>query len=197
MAELTDKQKRFCEEYLEHNNYSLAETRSDYSLYLKGGAKYFVYFLINPNDQSIFYVGKGKGKRPNNHLSEAKNNRTINVFKNKIIKDILATNKKPEIKFFAIDLEEETAFKIERLLIENIGKGNLTNIANGFNVQSQSDIAKYHLSRMIPFERWVKEKNPSESHKDMYWKVKSNFEQLAYKSPVNNRRKQDLKYGKV
>ena len=31
---------------------------------------YYVYGLKNPIDQSIFYIGKGKGKRMFSHVSE-------------------------------------------------------------------------------------------------------------------------------
>lgn len=33
--------------------------------------EYFVYALIDPRDGSIFYIGKGKGNRPKQHLTES------------------------------------------------------------------------------------------------------------------------------
>lgn len=33
--------------------------------------EYFVYALVDPRDGSIFYIGKGKGDRPRQHLVES------------------------------------------------------------------------------------------------------------------------------
>lgn len=39
---------------------------------------YYVYFLISPVDDKIFYIGKGKGNRIKRHVRLAKNNKISN-----------------------------------------------------------------------------------------------------------------------
>ena len=89
---LTDKQKRFVDEYLIDLNATQAAIRSGYSedefFCKKEGRGYYVYFLIDSRNGQIFYVGKGKGKRVKQHTREAKSNNVVNAIKVERIREI-------------------------------------------------------------------------------------------------------------
>lgn len=97
--------------------------------------EYFVYALVDPRDGSIFYIGKGKNKRPYKHLTEAlryKNNteKSINPYKTRKILNILdAGFDSYGIMYLHKDLTEQDAFNLEIEEINNYS--NLTNISKG------------------------------------------------------------------
>ena len=39
-----------------------------------GQENYYVYALVDPRNQKVFYIGKGKGDRVSNHIDEALDN---------------------------------------------------------------------------------------------------------------------------
>lgn len=89
---------------------------------------YYVYLYINPLDNSIFYVGKGKGNRVFEHLRNNNESKKVNA-----IKKIRANGKEPIIEILVHGLpDEETAFRIEAAVIDVIGLGNLTNEVRGW-----------------------------------------------------------------
>jgi len=49
---------------------------------------YYVYILIDPRNNKIFYVGKGKGNRINQHLLGTLNDKTHETEKIKKIREI-------------------------------------------------------------------------------------------------------------
>ena len=49
---------------------------------------YYVYILIDPRNNKIFYVGKGKGNRINKHLLGTLNDKTHETEKIKKIREI-------------------------------------------------------------------------------------------------------------
>jgi hypothetical protein len=83
--------------------------------------KYYVYLLVNPIDNKIFYVGKGIGKRAWEHLKA----KGCNKEKNDLIKFIYANNQKPKVLIYKDDISELEALGIESDLINTIP--NLTN----------------------------------------------------------------------
>ncbi|MCX6786106.1 MAG: hypothetical protein NTZ18_04655 [Candidatus Komeilibacteria bacterium] len=92
---------------------------------------YYVYLLIDPRNNKVFYVGKGKGNRINQHLLGALDKKTNETEKIKRIRDIQKTGK--EVKHYILrhELTEEEAFEVECAVIDVLGKDNLTNIVNG------------------------------------------------------------------
>lgn len=89
--------------------------------------KYYVYLLIDPNTNSVFYVGKGTKKRALDHLKDEPNE----TKKHDKIKEIQKQGKKVKIELLRRNLTENEAFKIEGAAIDLIGKDNLTNIQDG------------------------------------------------------------------
>lgn len=105
--------------------------------------EYYVYVILNPIkpgdfnydkyhfDYEPFYIGKGKGKRKTNTLSEKRN-----MFKKSIIEKIKNNGLKPIRIVLENNLSEEIAFETEKKLIKLIGRrdlgyGPLTNFTNG------------------------------------------------------------------
>lgn len=106
--------------------------------------EYYVYALIDPRDNSIFYIGKGKGKRSSFHVIEVKaldkkniySERSTNPSKIEKIKNILDSGFEVACKVIAENLSEESAYALEEILVERFGRqvlrtGNLTNLEPG------------------------------------------------------------------
>lgn len=95
--------------------------------------KYYVYALIDPTDDTIFYIGKGFGRRAYRHSQETEDN-TENKRKFNKIQSIRDVGKEPTISFLYVDLTEDEAYNIEEELIKEMGRiwydtdGVLTNI---------------------------------------------------------------------
>lgn len=104
---------------------------------------YYVYCLVDPTDNKVFYVGKGKNNRVFNHIENVEDqteNDTDQLIdegeKNKRIKEIGAQN----VKHFILrhGLTEDQALQLESTLIDflmdervNGGTKHLTNLVHG------------------------------------------------------------------
>lgn len=80
---------------------------------------YYVYIYKHPKTLVPFYVGKGKNDRYRKHLNPNADSNTDLLCEIKLLKD---ANLSPLIEFYATDLVEETAFKIEEDLISLYGR---------------------------------------------------------------------------
>lgn len=90
--------------------------------------KFYVYLYIDPRNDEIFYVGKGRGNRAFSHLRERKESE-----KNLRIRDIQNDGIQPRIEILVHGLDDEsTARKIEASIIDLLGIDNLTNIQSGY-----------------------------------------------------------------
>lgn len=98
-------------------------------------SQFYVYGLVDPRTSSIFYIGKGKGKRVLQHSTE-KDEIHSNTEKLKIIREIQQEGLEVVNTIIADSLNEDAALLLERLLIFRIGRsifdeGILTNIVPG------------------------------------------------------------------
>jgi len=92
--------------------------------------KNYVYVLVDPHNDEIFYVGKGSTrKRPFDHLNKC--NRKNEVDKESRIKSIRSQGKEPIIEIIRHGLSSETALEVEAAVIDSIGIRNLTNCIRG------------------------------------------------------------------
>lgn len=92
---------------------------------------YYVYLLVNPLDDSIFYVGKGKGKRALAHLQDTRRSR-----KTEVLKRIRSAGMTPEIEILAHGLkDEEAAFRIEAGVIDALSLPAITNEIRGWETK--------------------------------------------------------------
>ena len=119
--------------------------------------EYYVYLLKDPRDMSIFYIGKGKGKRMFAHVANAKKGKIDNVKKyQRIIEihsagfDVIAEKKYEGIS-------EREAYKKEKELISEFKNMGITNIVGGTvtNEELAYQGALDLLKRLKSFDRWV------------------------------------------
>jgi len=99
-----------------------------FSAEIKEYLKYYVYIYIDPQNNEIFYVGKGKGDRVFSHLNDTSENE-----KCKRINEIRSRGQKPKIEILIHGLEEEeTALKVEAAVIDLLSVDKLTNKVHGY-----------------------------------------------------------------
>lgn len=92
---------------------------------------YYVYLYVDPSDNSIFYVGKGNGRRALSHLRDESDSRKV-----KRIKEIRARGEEPRIEILIHGLQsEESAWQIESVVIDVFSRDTLTNQARGWDAR--------------------------------------------------------------
>jgi hypothetical protein len=154
--ELTPKQQRFVDEYLKNGcDYRGIGVQTE--LVPKGG--WYVYFLADPRDGLIFYVGKGKGRRKFHHTSAVRRGCEANYVKEKRIRAILKDGFEPECLTFSGFAREDQALAAERTLISALWGNGLTNISPGTRTVAQivMDRGQSMLDRMKPKDQWLRE----------------------------------------
>ncbi|HET7116084.1 MAG TPA: hypothetical protein VFI29_06320 [Hanamia sp.] len=97
--------------------------------------EYYVYGLIDPRTNLIFYIGKGKGKRVLQHFKE-KLRVQSNTEKLQIIEEIQKAGLEADHIIISENLNEASALLLERLLVYRFGRkifgeGILSNIVPG------------------------------------------------------------------
>lgn len=105
----------------------------EFSQFTKESLKYYVYFLVDPNDGKIFYVGKGKDNRVFEHVA-CSINTEIGDEKLDLIRKI--HKKGQEVKHFIVrhGLDEETAYTVESVLIDLLTYNRFPDIAKISNI---------------------------------------------------------------
>lgn len=96
--------------------------------------EYYVYGLIDPRTDSLFYIGKGTENRVFQHVIESGKNPETEKAKLKIIKDIEASNSSVKQVLINWGLTESEAYAAEASLInlvDYISFGTLTNAVFG------------------------------------------------------------------
>jgi hypothetical protein len=89
---------------------------------------YYVYAYVNPLDNGIFYVGKGKRRRVLHHLGERAESEKVAA-----IKQIRAAGRQPRIEILAHGLRDaKTALQVEAAVIDALGIPFLTNQVRGW-----------------------------------------------------------------
>jgi hypothetical protein len=127
----------------------------------------YVYFLKDSLTGEIFYVGKGKNERAYNHLKEYHRGIYYNPKKTAKISSIVAAGGTVVVEIFQNSLTEESACKIEKAKILEIGLANLTNISPGrMSHIEKSKIKARNLLDSLP--SWDAIKNKSKIYIECY-----------------------------
>ena len=111
----------------------------------------YVYALIDPRDNRIFYIGKGTGDRIFQHEKDALADKdTVNPEKNALIREIHKEGKDVIKLIIRWNLINDEAFLLESILIDLLshplfeGKIQMLNVIDGhdsaFNVQTPEEI---------------------------------------------------------
>jgi hypothetical protein len=93
---------------------------------------YYVYLLIDPETQQVFYVGKGTGNRVFQHVAEALTTTTASDKLDKI-RAIHRQGAQVEYRIHRHGLTEKEAFEIEAALIDWFTLDRLTNKFDGID----------------------------------------------------------------
>lgn len=104
--------------------------------------EYYVYALIDPRNNQYFYIGKGKGKRYLSHLKTKKWD--FNATKLDKIKEIQNNGYEVKIEILFPNIDEETAFELEMIIIYKLGR---TILSEGI------------LTNMVPGGKWKKKES--------------------------------------
>jgi hypothetical protein len=117
---------------------------------------YYVYFLVDPRTNSVFYVGKGRGNRVWDHLECAVDTNETSQ-KLEMIREILTSGF--EVKHYILrhGLTEKVAFDIEAALIDFVGMDNLLNLQAGhysddFGLKTASEIISLYEAQPLSTE---------------------------------------------
>lgn len=117
---------------------------------------YYVYILKDPRNDTIFYVGKGKGNRLFQHVQCALENETEND-KYNLIREILNSSKEVEHFILRHGLEEKLAFEIESTVIDLLGIENLTNSVKGHDtwergLKTVDEVSQHYDAKAVTFD---------------------------------------------
>ena len=105
--------------------------------------KYYVYGLVNPNTNKVFYVGKGIKNRGYQHSTNYVLKNETNLHKKRTIEKILNEGKEVIVKFFVYNIQDEKlAYDLEEKIILSYGLENLTNICLGSNPPNHKGIKR-------------------------------------------------------
>src|SRR5688500_18661586 len=111
---------------------------------------WYVYLYVNPLDEKIFYVGKGKGARCLAHLDVGGRSD-----KARIIAQIRRAGERPRIDILAHGLpDEQTAYRVEAAAIDLLEMTELTNVVRGKHAlklgrASLSDLVAIYSRRRV------------------------------------------------
>ncbi len=113
---------------------------------------YYVYVLVNPKNNTIFYVGKGQNNRVFEHAHQALQSDDKKSEKLELIREIGAD----KVKYFILrhGLDEKLALEIESACIDLLGLDNLTNIIKGHHfwehgIKSVEEIVQYYGAEIV------------------------------------------------
>jgi len=115
----------------------------------------YVYLLIDPRNNKVFYVGEGKGNRINQHLLGALDDKTKETEKIKKIRDIESAGLKIRNMILRHGLTKKESFEVESAMIDFLGINNLTNVVSGHHTQDNGLMALEEIKIKYEAEKAV------------------------------------------
>lgn len=119
---------------------------------------YYVYLLIDPRNDKVFYIGKGVGNRVFNHIYEAEASEST-TDKLDTIRSIHSEGLEVKHYIFRFGLTEDQAFLVESALIDfnKLIKNNLSNIQSGHHsgFYTAEEIEAEYGASVLPAEELV------------------------------------------
>lgn len=112
---------------------------------------HYVYALVDPRDESIFYVGKASANnRAFNHLRVGSGEED----KHQKIREIRAAGREPTVEVLRYGLASaQASFEVEAAVIDTLGLENLTNKVRGHGVdrgrQTSREVERLHGSKPV------------------------------------------------
>jgi hypothetical protein len=168
--------------------------------------KFYVYVLIDPITDKVFYVGKGTGNRLREHKKEAVNKKHYNKhLENTILKILSTGNDLKYDKIFSTDIEEEAFIKeIETILF--FGLSNLCNLTEGGEGSSGYKHTEEAIEKMKAFvsqRDWNGKNNPNYGGGNWTEETKKRFSEyqkvnlLGEKNPFFGKNHSDIARAKM
>lgn len=126
-------------------------------------SSHYVYMLVDPRDDTVFYVGKGQGTRAWHHERNVRTGTERNAAKALRIGEILEASLTVGVEIVASFDNAADALDLERDLIRSLKDG-LTNIANGSQCRLRAGLAfaRHSLSRVVPREVYARDASPTD-----------------------------------
>jgi len=106
---------------------------------------HYVYALVNPVDEIIFYIGMGKDNRGFHSIKKIPKGN--NELKSKI-KALRAEGIEPRLDILRYGMKEEIAQEVEAAIIDSFGVGNLCNMIRGIHTK-QGRTRAYDLNLQL------------------------------------------------
>lgn len=129
----------FIEAYKKSRKVRQAEQDSKYLLHAGiPPAGFYVYALIDPENDEIFYIGKGIGGRVLKHEERTRRGVLQNKEKVKRIQKIFASSQEVERRILFCSNSEEVTLAIEANVVRELAALGLTNIIGGSVTQHKS-----------------------------------------------------------
>jgi len=144
--------------------------------------EFYVYTLTDPRDQSVFYVGKGCGRRMYAHEAGVARGRIDNPFVFQRVLDIHSANMKVDAQVVMRTMYEADAFREESRLIQELGLESLENIQPGRTrkVDKVKAWAAAWLQTIWAFDEWVAIQPRSPEACDRYHHLVASVQQMAW-----------------
>ena len=119
-----------------------------FSREVSASLKHYVYALVDPRTEEIFYVGKGSGAtRPFRHLDIRKNDAESR--KNILIEELRALSLVPRIDILRHGLDNQSAREVEAAIIDAIGLHRLTNRNSGSDSADRGRLSASQLEARL------------------------------------------------
>lgn len=122
---------------------------------------FYVYALIDPRTDEVFYIGKGTGKRMYAHEKEARRGKISNQAKYLKIKSILDDGYSVEYKVLRHLEDEDAAYQaeVEEILahahLTNANKGGGGSFCGVVSIKREADKARQLLDKMLDLDVWL------------------------------------------